>query len=228
MRQRVVVSLIVRNEADRHLRRTLECARIVAKSTDGCIRVVDDASDDETVAICQEYGAVILTSIDPQWAAHEGRARQRLYRFTSSLCGPGDWVLALDADETVNEPERVGDVVERAVAAGCAAISLPLYEFWTPTKYRVDGFWFGTNVARLYAWQSGGMIADRPLACGSVPTYVKSAATFEQDEIRLLHWGYIREEDRARKHAFYAERGGHGARHVASIVAPSPLLKDYA
>lgn len=224
---RVLVSMVVRNEADRHLSRALESAQIVAKSTGGCIRVVDDASDDETVEICQAYGAVVLTTHEPQWAAHEGAARQRLYRFTSSLCAPGDWVLALDADETISVPGRVGEVVERAVAAGCAAVWLPLYEFWTPTKYRVDGFWFGTKVARLYAWQPGGTIADRPMACGSVPTYVKSAATLGQDDIRLLHWGYVREEDRVRKHAFYSEHEGHSRRHVNSIVDRFPALRDY-
>lgn len=224
---RVMVSMIVRNEADRYLRAALECARIVAETTGGHIRVVDDASDDETVTICQEYGAVILTTHEPQWSKHEGLARQRLYRFTSSVCVPGDWVLALDADETISVPEDVGAVVERAVADDCAAVSLPLYEFWTPTQYRVDGFWFGTNTPRLYAWRPGGTIADRPMACGSVPTYVKSAPTFDQDDVRLLHWGYLREEDRARKHAFYAGRDGHGARHIASIMAPHPRLREY-
>lgn len=229
----VHVSMIVRNEADRHLAQTLLNALEIVRHSGGLILATDDCSTDDTLRLLQDAGAHTQASDEPLFWQHEGRARQRHQEWVDLHCSPGDWVLALDADETINKPELVYDLTERARAGGKQVIGLPLYEFWTPTEYRVDGFWFGTRATRLYQWQQGGQIADASMACGAEPTYVRSAAlvhgAYQQDEIHLLHWGYLREQDRLRKWEAYTKRlGGHGHNndHVASIVT-SPSLRQY-
>lgn len=221
----IYVSIIARNEADRHLERTLACAREI-----GPIRVTDDASTDRTVELCKDYGAVVQETDTPLFWGHEGRARQRHYDFSTAECKYGDWVLSLDADETVNHPNAVRAAVDAAEKLSAGHVLLPLYEFWTPTQYRVDGYWFGTKACRLYRWQPGGWINDRDMGCGSEPTYVPSSPPFNQEVLHLLHWGYVRDQDRARKHEAYTSRlGGHGHNmdHVNSIVT-EPMLADYS
>lgn len=229
---KIVVSMLVRNEASRHLGRTLACARDVI-SKDGFIVVTDDASDDNTVDLCESYGAIVQGTDSPSYWLHEGRARQRNYDFMSQYCEPGDWVLSLDGDETLNDPHQVLREVKKAQEAGKKAVGLKLLEFWEPTMYRVDGFWLGTHATRLYEYQRGGVFADKDLGGGSEPMYVQKLAGegkwLKTDDLELHHWGYVREEERAAKQERYLNRlGGHGHNnaHILSITEP-PSLVEY-
>lgn len=219
------VSMIVRNEAHRHLEETLSC--ITEMGAYGY--VTDDASDDNSAEICEDYGLTVRKHKEPTFWAHEGKARQNHLEWVDSFCKEGDWILALDADETISDPCDLANVIHSAEMMFNDSITLRLYEFWTPTEYRVDGYWFTTRTPRLYKWQPGGHITDKEMGCGSEPTYVQKASRFHQDRCRLLHWGYVREEDRIRKHAAYTARlGGHGhdTTHVDSIIK-EPMLRTY-
>lgn len=219
------VSMIVRNEAHRHLERALTCIKEMGATA----YITDDASEDETAQMCQDYGAAVRINERPLFWEHEGKARQAHLEWVDQFCGEGDWILALDADETLSEPTAIDDVIRSAEKLQDRAIGLHLYEFWTETEYRIDGYWFGTITPRLYKWQPGGHIADKPMGCGSEPTYVRSFRVFNQDRCNLLHWGYLRPEDRVRKHAAYSARlGGHGHdnSHVNSIIT-EPMLRTY-
>lgn len=221
----IAVSMIVRNEADRHLIRSLECCKAMGAP----VYVTDDASDDDTVEILEAYDCVIQRTGQPLWWTHEGKARMRHLVWMERFLTPGDWVLALDADETINDPDQIGFVVSAAKKLGDEAIALPLYEFWTETEYRTDGFWFGTNAPVLYAWKPNGAIRDVPMGCGREPTYVQNSKIFRQKDLHLLHWGYLRPEDRVRKHAAYSSRlngHGHNNDHVNSIIT-TPTLATY-
>ncbi|MCU1448910.1 MAG: glycosyl transferase family protein, partial [Acidimicrobiales bacterium] len=144
------VSMIVRNEADRHLERVLGAA---ASLDAAGIIVTDDASTDRTREVLDAFGCIMQTTAAPMLWEHEGRARQRHLAFVDRQAHPGDWVLALDADETVNVPGAVVGVVEQAVDERKLVVGLRLYEFWSETAYRVDGRWFGAVYPCLYAWQ---------------------------------------------------------------------------
>lgn len=223
------VSMIVKNEADRHLDRVLDCYREISRSMATRLMVTDDASTDRTMEMCLLAGATVQQTGTSLFWEHEGRARQRHYDFTTASAQRGDWVLSIDADETISNPEAVPALIAQAESLGQGAVGLALLEFWTETEYRTDGYWIGTRTPRLYKWQPGGLINDRAMGCGSEPTYVQSVSVLHQDTIRLLHWGYVREEDRVRKHAAYSARlGGHGHNnaHVDSIIT-TPTLATY-
>jgi hypothetical protein len=141
-------------------------------------------------------------------------------------------VLSLDADESISDPAGLAEFVKQ-VPADHDAVGLPLYEFWEPGRYRVDGKWFGTMSSRLFRWKENGRIADKKIACGSEPTYVQDAVAggrwTKQSGIHLLHWGYMNHEDRARKYLAYTERAGgngHSSEHINSIIR-IPELREY-
>jgi len=225
--------MMVRNESGRYLENALRTAWQIQNLAGGSIIVTDDASDDDTVEICKRWTRRVQRTDEPLFWKNEGQARQRHLNYVAQWVEPGDWVLSLDADETINDAEKLVRATER-VRPNDVAIGLPLYEFWSPDQYRTDGFWFGTSATRLFRWQEGARIADKEMACGSEPTYVQAAVHrgdwFPQNEAHLLHWGYLRIADRQRKHALYSERlGGHGHndRHIASIIQ-QPRLERYA
>lgn len=223
------IQMIVRNEADRHLERALVNIKEIRDFTDAVLRVTDDASTDDTITLCERYDAEVQWTPEPLFWQHEGRARQRAYDYATNDAQDGDWVLSLDADETLSNVHLLPGVIEQAENGGYGAVGLPLLEFWAEDQYRIDGFWHGTRTPRLYRWQSNGKINDRQMGCGSEPAYVQRVSHLYQDDVELLHWGYLHEVDRVRKHAAYTERlGGHGHNnlHVQSIITV-PTLATY-
>ncbi|HEV2693993.1 MAG TPA: glycosyltransferase [Verrucomicrobiae bacterium] len=85
------LAMIVKNEA-RCLARCLASVRGVADE----IIITDTGSTDDTVKIAQEFGAKV-THFD--WIGDFAAARN-----ASLAHATGDWVLVLDADETISEP----------------------------------------------------------------------------------------------------------------------------
>lgn len=237
---RVHVAMIMRNEKDRHLARSLSCAADVADAMGGGVFVTDDCSDDGTAQDVLRWASdfdhvEIRANERPIFMENEGRARQVHLDWVGEHVDEGDWVLSLDADETVNSVDALRGAVNDAWGRDLAVL-VPLYEFWLedPPLYRVDGFWFGTLSTRLFRWKDGGAIRDKEFGCGSEPTYVADAVragnVHRQKELHLLHWGYVNPRDRLIKHDRYSKRrGGHGhhSKHIRSIIDANPTLRPY-
>lgn len=230
---RVHCIMMVRNEMGRYLSKALSCGKAIAEAGGGHLIVTDDASTDATVSVVRNYTTLVNEFPEPMFWKHEGQARQKHLNFASAFISPGDWVFSLDADETINKPELLLDLIEK-VPNHHDAIGIPLYEFWEPTMYRVDGAWFGTMSSRFFKWRNPAVIADKPMACGSEPTYVAQSvqAGFwtPQTDVHLLHWGYLNPADRERKYLLYTGREGgnfHHSRHIQSIVDREPRLRPY-
>lgn len=233
---RVHVAMIVRNEMYRHLEKAAECATEVAAVNGGKFIVTDDCSDDGSDEFLRGFTKNIQQFDEPLFMRNEGVARQAHLEWIETHVDPGDWVLSLDADETVNRRELVGERVRDAERCGARAVLMPLYEFWSeqPPLYRTDGYWFGTFASRLYRFEGGGKIAEREFGCGSEPTYVaqhvRAGKALRQGDLHLLHWGYTLMRDRVEKYERYSNRvGGHGHndKHVKSIIDASPSLEMY-
>jgi glycosyltransferase involved in cell wall biosynthesis/Flp pilus assembly protein TadD len=98
---RLSVCLIVRNEAS-HLSRCLQSVRGLADE----IVVVDTGSTDDTVAIARHHGARVSTFA---WQDDFSVARN-----ASIEQAKGEWILALDADESIAEGDHA--VIRREIA----------------------------------------------------------------------------------------------------------------
>ena len=118
------VVLITQNE-ERNLARTLESVMRLLRDHRGEIIVVDSGSTDRTLEIAHSFGARVFVEAWKGFAAQKNSAMEK-----ASM----DWVLQLDADEAL-EPE-LAEEMEVALNA-----SPTLSGFWIPRKNFFLGRW---------------------------------------------------------------------------------------
>lgn len=224
--------LCVRNETTRWLDETL---RWNSQFLDE-IFVYDDQSTDDTVALARLHGCAVVVRDDWDFPflEDEGRFRQAGYEAFEMYSGveKGDWVLALDADEFLVADDDERDALEHlaavASAGGSSATSFKVLEAFalegaTPL-IRTDGFWDNIEALRFFEYHEGGRIPRRRLGCGSVPHNVSPNGV--ASNARILHYGYVRPEDRRVKHERYRSivNNGHSSKHIDSIITPAALV----
>jgi tetratricopeptide (TPR) repeat protein len=104
---KISLCMVVKNEANR----LPHCLQSVRPAVDEMI-VLDTGSTDETVAIAQSFGATVPTF---PWNNSFADARNEALKYAT-----GDWVLVLDADETLT-PE-VAPILKQAAAKKTALV----------------------------------------------------------------------------------------------------------
>lgn len=200
--------------------------------------VYDDRSNDNTVDVALNAGAFVVERPVhvPSFIEHEGKFRQNAYAELEEELRPeaGDWILAIDADEALVSTHSTNSLrlqLELNILAGsyvpATAILLPVPEFFgldadgRPLQ-RTDGEWGRIRGTRLFAWQPGGVYADRAMACGAEPTYVPAGRHHAAANLYLTHWGYVSPADRDAKYRRYSTYTGHSNKHVESIPVSTP------
>lgn len=219
----------VKNEAGRYLFDTLGRLRELGVQTLVC----DDGSTDDTVAVAEQFSMVSVVHRPegiPSFLQHEGYFRQWCWSKLAVLgVQPGDWVASVDADEFLTG--LPGGIMERDDASDVTALAIKKVEMWgmEDGQYykRVDGFWGLIEDVRFARWQDRQPIfPDRKMGSGCVPMYAMDTVVLAP-WINLLHFGYMRPEDRREKHRRYTEHAfGHNPRHIDSILQ-QPKLEPY-
>lgn len=222
---RILGHMVVRNEADRFL---AQCLGALIELTDQ-VAVFDDQSDDATVDIARDLGAIVAARADDEtpFLVHEGQFRNTAWQWMEATLQPerGDWIFVVDADQLIygaTPTDLLGEITE--AKHDTTALCLHVDELWAlnPARRRTDGWWGHILSTCLFRWHPGSRIADKVLACGSVPLEGRKA-TIETP--RLAHLGYVREADRVAKYERYHGKPGHNPSHVSSIIDRSPLLE---
>jgi glycosyltransferase involved in cell wall biosynthesis len=197
---RLVTALLVKDEADRYLRRVL--ARCAEFSDD--ILVLDDGSTDDTVTVAKAAGCIVKQRASPGAWGNETPARAELWERGVKLAKDG-WLLINDADQLLH-----GDPRPLCASWEVNAWAFVLLDLWDATHFRVDGYWQGHRTPRPWLvcpsrlptvapqWNGRGMHVGHfppnlPLACGIAPP----------DEYYWLHYSYVTPEHRKAKHAQY-------------------------
>lgn len=239
MTDRLLAYMVTRNEAGRYLDACLAwaCGFVDAVS------VYDDRSTDNTVEVAVSHQAPTLVRPEgvPSFVEHEGRFRAAAWAWFEEALAPepGDWVLALDADEFLVCQDGVRSGVDAATEAadqqGANAVRLAVPEVFEVTagpflagaKVRTDGAWGTIAGTRLFRYRPGGIFRDRAMGCGAEPTYVADQAQWavRWPALSLLHLGYAHPADRQAKFIRYTSLANHGHNdaHVRSIVTPPTL-----
>lgn len=226
---RVLLSMVVRNEADNYLERMLaHAARYVDE-----VQVLDDGSTDETVAVCRR---VLEASGTPYSIVELGQSlfhqehRLRRLQWELALSRRPDWILVLDADQIFED--RMATQIRSLVDQDHAdLVTFRLYDFWDERHFREDGLWCAHTGHKAHLVRPVPGIShawvETDQHCGHFPTGINDLAVIHSD-IRLKHYGWARPEERQRKFERYMAldpQGRFGSMaQYQSILDPSPNL----
>lgn len=219
---RLVASMIVRNELDRYLPLAVEHLRTYCDE----IRVLDDNSDDGTFEWLdgeEQFlnGVRVTRNQGPSFYEYESKARQALLEWTMEA--EPEFVLSIDADEFVGDPE----FVLSAVRAKRPVSTLDMQEVWRANgrlHLRVDNLWRARLCPIL--WQAPPRltwewrIPDRQLACGREPMRVRKTR-FKRSGTSVFHFGWANESERmmrAERYMVHDQGRFHQDKHLQSIL----------
>ncbi|MBP2637374.1 MAG: glycosyl transferase family 2 [Firmicutes bacterium] len=226
-RPKLTVGMLVRNESGRYLERVLQQITQYADE----IVVLDDASTDDTVAICRKQLANVPHRIVENKTSKFGNEielRKALWDLAVST--QPDWIMILDADE-IFEAKAISSIRELLKDDSVDVIYFRLYDMWNENSLREDEYWaahlvYRTFLVRLrfgydYKWQ------EKPLHCGRFPVNI-AGLPGKQSQLRLQHFGWARPEDRIAKYFRYKQldpAAKYGiAEQYLSILDPKPNL----
>ncbi len=223
---RITLSMVVRNEGKRYLRRMLESSREYISDA----VIIDDASTDETAALCQEVlKGIPLRLIRNKESLFSEEARLRRQQWEETLKVDPVWILALDADEVFEH--RAASVLP-ALAADPTADSyfFRLYDFWNECSYRSDRCWSAHETYRpfMVRVRPGMRVQWNDMAqhCGRFPAI--ECHQPKRSNLRLKHYGWAREEERLAKYERYRRldpEAKYGWKEqYDSILDPNPNL----
>jgi glycosyltransferase involved in cell wall biosynthesis len=130
----LTVTLITKNES-MHIRNCLESVRWADE-----IIVLDSGSTDDTAAICREYTDKVFLTDWPGFGVQKNRAIEK---------AAGEWILSIDADESV--PEALRREIEGAIARpeNRVAYRIPRLSSYCGRFMRHSG-WRPDYVTRLF------------------------------------------------------------------------------
>ena len=219
---KLVASMIVKNELDRYL--TLAVEHLLTFCDE--IRVLDDFSDDGTYEwLLARDGVYVLTNPGESFLTFESDARNELLKWT--MVGDPDYVLSIDADEFVGNPQLIRKIVDSPLPA--PVYTLDMEEVWRVDQnlhIRTDGAWKSRLCPIL--WKAPEtltrewMIPPRKLACGREPQKVRRTK-FQRSGSPVYHFGWANVPERqARAERYFEHDQGkfHRDQHLQSILWP--------
>ena len=224
---RITLSMIVRNEAGRYLRRVLEEAKKVISDA----VIIDDASSDTTVTVCEEaLKGIPLTIVKNPHSLFSNEWLLRKEQWEETVKRNPEWILMLDADEIFEE--KFKDEVQKLLADRTVDVwCFRLYDFWDNAHFRDDKWWnahvrYSPFLVRYdpdktYHW------LQQPQHCGRFPHTINLLPRKISD-LRVKHYGWAKKEDREAKYRRYKELDPEerfGVKEqVDSILDESPRL----
>lgn len=227
---KLTLSMVVRNEAGNYLERVLEHA---GRYIDQAV-ILDDASEDDTVALCKKNLENIPLYIESNQETRfheENNLRKQLWEMTTAA-NP-DWILCLDGDEIFED--RMIDIVHLLMdQPSFDFYQFPLYDMWDELHYREDEYWYAHRNFRPllvryqpnfeYKWN------EIPQHCGRFPNNINFLRGC-QCTVRLKHYGWAKESIRKQKYKRYLTLDPEGKygnmNQYRSILDPYPNLKPW-
>ena len=181
----IVVVLPSYNEVDampRLLGRLREAAATITEPM-RCV-VVDDGSSDGTAGVAEREhtDAVPLTVV--RHAVNRGLhgALDTGLRTAAELCGPGDWIVTMDADDT-HPPSLIALMLQAAAAENAGVV--------IASRFRPGAEWFGLSWERLLFSHTVSWMFRIAWPMRGVRDYTCGFRAYRADLIRCAYerWG---------------------------------------
>ena len=197
----LLLSMTIKNEADRYLEEALKSA----KQYVDFILIIDDASTDGTVTLCEETLADFphkIIQLEESLFENEGKSRDFQWKECRKL--DPEWIMILDGDELFED--AMVDHIDAMLATDKDAYYFRLYDFWSASEYREDQWWKAHHYYRPFLMRNKPNIdytyPDMKRHCGRFPVETIHFP-YALSDIRLKHMGWSRKEDRQKKYQHY-------------------------
>ena len=168
------------------------------------ILVLDDHSDDGTPEICESLGCIVFRSLFE--GIHEARDKDWLLEQAWARGAKvNDWCLMVDGDEALHQDDISALVAATRSNAVCCSMHI-VYLWDREDQIRIDRWYREFRRPSLFKLISRELTFRRTgfggeFHCSSAPAKLLGLQT--AIPVRLLHYGYMRKEDRIRKFEFY-------------------------
>ncbi|MCQ6559691.1 glycosyltransferase [Paenibacillus mendelii] len=206
---KLTLSMIVRNEADRYLRRALEAHRDYIEEA----VIIDDGSSDDTADVCRDMlSGIPLHLVRNKQSTYHNEVELRKQQWHETVSRKPDWILNMDADEWF-EPGCRPLLDETLRQRQSDAIYFRLYDMWSETHYREDFYWRAHQTFRpfLIRYQADAAYEwkETPQHCGRFPQSIQYFS-YNCHPLRVQHYGWVKPEDRRAKYDRYMRLDGEG------------------
>ncbi|WP_020616169.1 glycosyltransferase [Paenibacillus daejeonensis] len=175
---KVSLCMIVKDE-ERHIRRCLESVKNVVDE----MIIVDTGSTDQTIEICQTYGATILRQL---WRGSFADARNYGLEAAS-----GDWILFLDADEELHGTDaHLIRTAAEVQDVDLMSVQVVNYTGKAPDPdevYVVDQY-------RIFRRDRGFRFRNRIHEILYIPDTIHSSPVVVKLAVTIYHYGYLDSE----------------------------------
>lgn len=228
---KLTLAMLVRNESKKFIKDVLVHA---AQYIDDAV-ILDDASDDDTVAICKAaLKDIPLTIVSNMKSSFNNEVLLRKQLWQMAIETNPDWILCLDADEVFED--RIKNIIKLLIdQPSFNYYSFRLYDMWDQAQYREDNYWQAHNYFRpflvryqpnfSYEWN------EVPLHCGRFPKNITSLSGCFC-EIRLKHLGWSTPQLREEKYNRYLQLDPEGKYGIMgqyrSILDENPRLISWS
>ncbi|GAA0373731.1 glycosyltransferase [Caldalkalibacillus horti] len=202
VKNRLTLSMVIKNEADRYLTETL---REVREYIDAAV-IIDDGSEDQSVEIVKDIlRGIPLHLVQNDVSKFSNEIILRKQQWEETIKTDPQWILNLDADECFEKKFKY-EVKRLMDDPNFDVYCFRLYDFWKEGYYRDDQYWSAHLTYRpflvrykenyAYKWK------ETPVHCGRFPANIFQLPT-ATSELRLKHYGWMRQVDREKKYTRY-------------------------
>lgn len=226
---KVVLSMIMRNEAGRKLK---ECIEEANHYIDLAV-IIDDNSSDNSVEICQQILGDKLILIHNDRSKFSNEVTLRKQQWEETIKTNPDWILNIDADQIfeIKMRDEINNLINQDQID---VFYFRLYDFWNETHYRDDHYWCGhksyTPFLIRYRKDFVQRWRETPQHCGRFPQSCMELPG-ACNAMRIKHYGWANVEDRAAKYYRYMQLdpgGKYGWQaQYDSILDPNPNLVEW-